>query len=67
VGTSEGEGIGGQIWSMYFVDVYENRKMKPVTIILRNGRMMEGMNIIMVYCKDISKCYNETPQYNEAC
>jgi small nuclear ribonucleoprotein (snRNP)-like protein len=67
VGTSEGEGIGGQIWSMYFVDVYENRKMKPVTIILRNGRMMEGMNIIMVYCKHISKCYNETPQYNEAC
>jgi hypothetical protein len=37
---------------MYFVFIYENRRMKPVEIVLRRGeggrkRMMEGINLIL--------------------
>jgi hypothetical protein len=36
----DGEGEGGQIWSMYFVYIYENRMMKPLEIVL--GREQWG-------------------------
>jgi hypothetical protein len=47
----------------YFVSIYENGRMKPVEIVLRSGgeergRMMEGINLTMIYCKDICNCYN---------
>jgi hypothetical protein len=39
---------------MYFLSIYENRRIKPVEIVLRRreggrGRMMEGVNIIKTY------------------
>jgi hypothetical protein len=45
---------------MYFVFRYENRRMKPVEIVLRMGargrrRMMEEVNLTMIYCKHICK------------
>jgi hypothetical protein len=41
---------------MYFVFIYENRRMKPVEIVLRmgderKGRMMERINLTKIYCK----------------
>jgi hypothetical protein len=33
VGTRKGE--WGNIWYIYFVSIYENRRMKPVEIVLR--------------------------------
>jgi hypothetical protein len=46
VGTSAGNGVGcaqrkggwGCIWWIYFVAIYESRRMKPVEIILRRER-----------------------------
>jgi hypothetical protein len=43
---------------MCFVFIYENRRMKPVEIVLRRGeegrgRMMEGVNLAKIYCKHI--------------
>jgi hypothetical protein len=44
---------------MYFAFIYENRKMKPVEIILRRGegrggRTTEGgVNLMKVHCKHI--------------
>jgi hypothetical protein len=40
--------------------IYERRTMKSVEIILRRievgrGRMMEGVNLIKIYCKHIRK------------
>jgi hypothetical protein len=40
--------------------IYESRTMKSVEIILRKvegrrGRMMEGVNLIKIYCKHICK------------
>jgi hypothetical protein len=40
--------------------IYERRTMKSVEIILRRievgrGRMMEGVNLIKIYCKHICK------------
>jgi hypothetical protein len=35
------EGIGC-IWWMCFVSIYENRRMKPVEIVLRSGRKREN-------------------------
>jgi hypothetical protein len=37
-----GEGEGGRIWSMYFIDLYENRTIKPVEIILSKMEGNEG-------------------------
>jgi hypothetical protein len=41
------ESEGGQIWSMYWVYMYENKTIKPAEIVLRSeeeerGRVMEG-------------------------
>jgi hypothetical protein len=33
---------GGQIWWIYFVFMYENRRMKPVEIVLRRKERKEG-------------------------
>jgi hypothetical protein len=30
------------MWWMYFISIYENRRMKPVEIILQGGRREEG-------------------------
>jgi hypothetical protein len=51
---------------MYFVNVYENRTMKPVEIVLRMGaegwgRMMEEVDLIKTHCKHVCKCHNEPP------
>jgi hypothetical protein len=39
------------IW-LYFIFIYENRRMKPVENVLREGakgRNMEGVNITKIY------------------
>jgi methylphosphotriester-DNA--protein-cysteine methyltransferase len=51
---------------MYFVSIYENRRMKSVEIVLRReeggrGRMMEGVNLTKIYCKHICKYHNVSP------
>jgi hypothetical protein len=48
---------------MYFISIYENRRMKPADIALRKGeggkgRTTEGVNLTKVYCKDIGKYYD---------
>jgi hypothetical protein len=50
---------------MYFVFIYDNRRMKPVEIVLRRRggkkeRMMEGINVTMIYCKFICRYQNES-------
>jgi hypothetical protein len=51
---------------MYFVFLYENRRMKPVEIDLRRlregeGRKMEKVDLIKMYCKHICiPLYNYT-------
>jgi hypothetical protein len=49
-----------------FVLRNENRRMKPVEIVLRRGkgeerRMMEGVNLTKTYCKHIHKHHNIYP------
>jgi hypothetical protein len=51
---------------MYFVSIYENRRMKPVEIVLRReeegrGRRMEGVNPTKIYCKHICKYHMYPP------
>jgi hypothetical protein len=50
---------------MYFVSIYENRRMKPVEIVLRRGEggrgRMEGGNPTKVYFKHICKYCNVSP------
>jgi hypothetical protein len=46
--------------------MYENGKMRPVKTTQEWGeggqkRMMEGMNLNMIYCKNFCKCHNEPP------
>jgi hypothetical protein len=48
------------------VFIYENRRMKPVEIVLRRkgegrGRTMEGINPSKIYFKYICKCHNVSP------
>jgi hypothetical protein len=47
---------------MYFGFIDENRRMKPVEIVLgregEGGRTMEGVNVIKIYCKHICKYHN---------
>jgi hypothetical protein len=42
---------------MYFVTIYENRRMKPVEIVLRRRkeerRMMKWVNLIKIYYKHV--------------
>jgi hypothetical protein len=38
--TTKGE--QGCIWKMYFVSIYENRRMKPPKIVLRRRRGDDG-------------------------
>jgi hypothetical protein len=45
---------------MYFVFIYENRRMKPVESVLRReeegkGRTMEGLNLTKIHCKQVCK------------
>jgi hypothetical protein len=50
-GKSKGKNEGGWIWKMYFVFVYENRRMKHVKIVLRRGewgRTMWRMHLIKI-------------------
>jgi hypothetical protein len=54
------------IWWIYFVSIYENRRMKPVENFLRRwqgrqGRMMEWVNPTKIYFKHICKYYNISP------
>jgi hypothetical protein len=47
---------------MYFVYLYENRKMKPVEIVLRRGEIREndGGSEFNIHCKpnvNVIKCY----------
>jgi hypothetical protein len=54
---AQGKGEWGWIWRMYFLPIYENRRMKSVEIVLRNGRderTIEGVNLTKIYCKHIS-------------
>jgi hypothetical protein len=36
-GKVNGEGEGGQIWSIYIIDLYESRTIKPAEITLSRG------------------------------
>jgi hypothetical protein len=51
---------------MYFVYVYENRIMKPAENFLRRGKgwegIMEGVNLIKIYCKHLCKCHSVSLQ-----
>jgi hypothetical protein len=49
---------------MSFLYLHENRTMKPVEIVLKRGaggwgKILEGVNLIKIYCKHICKCHNE--------
>jgi hypothetical protein len=51
---------------VYFVFIYEKKRMKPVEIVLRRredgrGRMMEGVKLIKIYHKHICKYCNVSP------
>jgi hypothetical protein len=49
---------------VYFVSVYENRRIKPVEIVLRRGerrRSTEGVNQTKIYCKHICKITMSPP------
>jgi hypothetical protein len=51
------------MWWMWFVYIHENRRMKPVEIVLRRGeegrgRMMEGVNLTEIHCKHICKYHS---------
>jgi hypothetical protein len=51
---------------MYFVFIDENRRMKPIEIVLRRGegrkrRTMEGVNLTKIYCKHTCKYHNVSP------
>jgi hypothetical protein len=50
---------------MYFVFMYENRRMKPVEIILRRERETRensvGLNLAKRYCKHICKYHSAFP------
>jgi hypothetical protein len=62
VGTRKGE-ITVYMW-MCFVFIYENRRMKPVEIVLRGGgksRMIEGIYLTKIYFKHIYKYHNVSP------
>jgi hypothetical protein len=57
------EGKGGRYKEMGNGHIYENRRMKPVEIVLRRGkrgrgRMMERVNLIKIYCKHICRYHN---------
>jgi hypothetical protein len=50
--------------------MYENRTMKPIELVPRNGEgeegsVMEGMGLIGVHCVHVQKHHNETPLYNK--
>jgi hypothetical protein len=45
----------------YYALVYANRKMRPVETFQEWGRMMEGVNSIMINCKNFCKCHNGPP------
>jgi hypothetical protein len=47
-----------------FAFVSEIRTIKLDEIVLRRGRMMEGVNLIKIYCKQICECHNVFPLYN---
>jgi hypothetical protein len=54
------------MWWMYFISIYENRRMKSVEIVLRSGeegrgRTMEGVNPSKAYYKHICKYHNVSP------
>jgi hypothetical protein len=34
---AQGKGEGGYIWWIYFISLYENRRMKPITTVLKRG------------------------------
>jgi hypothetical protein len=51
---------------MYFVSIHENRKMKPVEIVLRRvvggrGRTMDTVNETKIHLKHICKHHNVSP------
>jgi hypothetical protein len=49
------------MWWKYYVVMYENGKMRPIETIPRmgvKGRIMEGVNSTMIYCKNVCKCHN---------
>jgi hypothetical protein len=48
---------------MYFVFIYENRRMKPLEIVLRKGKKeeREGVNPTKLYFKHICKYHNVSP------
>jgi hypothetical protein len=57
---------------MYFASIYENRRMKPVEIVVRRGernweKMMEEVNLTKIYCKHIWKYHDVFPYTSIIC
>jgi hypothetical protein len=57
---------------MYFLFIRENRRLKPVVIVIRKGhegggRTMEGVNVTKVYFKNICKYHNVSPHATIIC
>jgi hypothetical protein len=50
---------------MNFLFIYENRRMKPVEIFLREGggkrKNDEKVNLTKIYCKHICEYHNASP------
>jgi hypothetical protein len=48
---------------MYFVLIYENRRMKSVEIVLKGGgeEGEDAESESKIYCKHIHKCHNVSP------
>jgi hypothetical protein len=61
-GCAQGKEEWGCIWWMYFVSIYENRRMKTCWNCSKRGgsreRTMEGVNLSKIYCKHICKYHN---------
>jgi hypothetical protein len=60
---AQGKGEWGCIWWMCFVSMYENRRVKPVEIVLRreeggSRQKIEGINPTKIYCKHICKYHS---------
>jgi hypothetical protein len=43
---------------MYFLYKNEYRNFKPVEVTIRRGKMIEGVNSTMIYCKNFYKHHN---------
>jgi hypothetical protein len=57
-----------EMWVLYLIYLYENKRMKPAEIVLRGGKGIwengGGDESNQVHCKHVWKCHNETLLHN---